>query len=193
LKFVDILGLRTIFPLFMKTPKKNKQRSISAEEFEEHVCSIIASMLRNSKGSQKTRLHSKFVENDFEKVDRLMELHLKYLEKVEIIDKEIEHAKKFRQPDEEDDAEEEEANYVKRLSGGLFTLQLIDYIILEISISADGTKVKQRIQQILNLRKSSMKIIKDVMREYAGNLGDAQTAEWRENEKQHILGLINRF
>jgi beta-catenin-like protein 1 len=42
LKFVDILGLRTIFPLFMKTPKKNKQRLLSSEEFEEHVCSIIS-------------------------------------------------------------------------------------------------------------------------------------------------------
>ena len=29
-KFIDILGLRTIFPLFMKTPKKTK-RTVSAE------------------------------------------------------------------------------------------------------------------------------------------------------------------
>lgn len=194
-KFVDILGLRTIFPLFMKTPKKNKQRLLSSEEFEEHVCSIISSMLRNTKASQKQRLLSKFVENDFEKVDRLMELHLKYLEKVETIDKEIEDQKNFKRPDAEDVEEEneEEANYLKRLSGGLFTLQLIDYIILEAAISPDGPKIKQRIQQILNLRGSSLKIIKDVMREYAGNLGDAQNAEWREQEKQHVLSLINRF
>lgn len=195
-KFVDILGLRTIFPLFMKTPKKNKQRLLSSEEFEEHVSSIISSMLRNTKGGQKQRLLSKFIENDFEKVDRLMELHLKYLEKVENIDKEIEDRKKFKRPgenEEDDDEDDEEANYLKRLSGGLFTLQLIDYVILEIAISPDGPKIKQRIQQILNLRGSSMKIIKDVMREYAGNLGDAQTAEWREHEKQHVLSLINRF
>lgn len=195
LKFVDILGLRTIFPLFMKTPK-NKQRLLSSEEFEEHVCSIISSMLRNTKGSQKQRLLSKFVENDYEKVDRLMELHHKYLEKVEAIDREIEDQKRFKRPGADDDDEEEdqeEANYLKRLSGGLFTLQLIDYIILEAAISPDGPKIKQRIQQILNLRNTSMKTIKDVMREYAGNLGDAQNAEWREQEKQHVLSLINRF
>lgn len=151
-------------------------------------------MLRNTKGSQKQRLLSKFVENDFEKVDRLMELHLKYLEKVEKIDKEIEDQKNFKRPDAaDDDEDDEEANYLKRLSGGLFTLQLIDYIILEAAISPDGQKIKQRIQQIVNLRGSSMKIIKDVMREYAGNLGDAQTPEWRENEKQHVMGLISRF
>lgn len=33
-KFIDILGLRTIFPLFMKTPKKNKKRTITVEEHE---------------------------------------------------------------------------------------------------------------------------------------------------------------
>lgn len=151
-------------------------------------------MLRNTKGSQKQRLLSKFIENDFEKVDRLMELHLKYLEKIESIDREIEEQKKFKRPDViQADEDDEDANYLKRLSGGLFTLQLVDYIILEIAISPDGPKIKQRIQQILNLRGSSMKVIKDVMREYAGNLGDAQNAEWREQEKQHVLSLINRF
>lgn len=33
-KFVDILGLRTIFPLFMKTPKKNRKRMLTVEEHE---------------------------------------------------------------------------------------------------------------------------------------------------------------
>lgn len=33
-KFVDILGLRTIFPLFMKTPPRSKKRTISTEEHE---------------------------------------------------------------------------------------------------------------------------------------------------------------
>ena len=33
-KFVDILGLRTIFPLFMKAPKKMKKAGISEKEHE---------------------------------------------------------------------------------------------------------------------------------------------------------------
>lgn len=111
-KFVDILGLRTIFPLFMKTPSKNRKKILTAEEhegndffatfskhisqdinpvyfiFTEHVVSIIASMLRNCRGQQRQRLLIKFTENDYEKVDRLMELHFKYLEKVEQVEKE---------------------------------------------------------------------------------------------------------
>lgn len=59
----------------------------NALNISEHVISIIASMLRNCKGPQRQRLMSKFTENDFEKVDRLMELHFKYLEKVEEVEK----------------------------------------------------------------------------------------------------------
>lgn len=33
-KFVEILGLRTIFPLFMKTPKRNKKRLLGTDEYE---------------------------------------------------------------------------------------------------------------------------------------------------------------
>lgn len=183
-KFVDILGLRTIFPLFMKTPRKNKKRLLTADEHEEHVCSIIASMLKNCKGSQRQRLFSKFSENEHEKVDRLLELHMKYLEKVEQIDHEIDQ----QQQDEEDDDDE---IYLKRLSGGLFTLQLIDFIIVEVCATADI--VKQRVIRILNMRNSSMKTIRTIMREYAGNLGDAGDPDWRAQEQQHILQLVDRF
>jgi beta-catenin-like protein 1 len=40
-KFVDILGLRTIFPLFMKTPKKNRRRILTTEEHEGIVNEIM--------------------------------------------------------------------------------------------------------------------------------------------------------
>lgn len=184
-KFVDILGLRTIFPLFMKTPKRNKKRVLSTDEHEEHVVSIVASMLRNCKGGQRQRMLAKFTENEFEKVERLMELHFKYLEKVEVVDREID-----QQINAGDEEEDEDATYVKRLSGGLFTLQLIDYIILEVS-STDV--VKQRILQILNLRNASMKTIRHVMREYAGNLGDAGDSDWRDQEQAYIIQLVDRF
>lgn len=52
-------------------------------------------MLRNCYGTQKQRLMSKFVENDMEKVDRLMEHHFKYMENVEKIDSEIDERVKL--------------------------------------------------------------------------------------------------
>merc|ERR1719495_152961 len=98
-KFVDILGLRTIFPLFMKTPKKSKRAGVSTDEHEEHVISIIASLFKNctvgnNAGKQRERLLVKFTENDHEKVDRLMELHDKYYTKVEEADKRLQREMK---------------------------------------------------------------------------------------------------
>lgn len=151
--------------------------------FPEHVCSIIASMLRNCKSGQRQRLLAKFTENDFEKVERLMEFHMKYLAKVEAIDEKLEE-----NPDE---VEDPDANYLTRLSGGLFTLQLVDYIILE--ICATNEVVKQRVLKILNMRGQEMKTIRSVMREYAGNLGDAGDKEWRDQEEAHIIQLVDRF
>ncbi|XP_028175095.1 beta-catenin-like protein 1 [Ostrinia nubilalis] len=180
-KFVDILGLRTVFPLFMKTPKR--KRLLTVDQHEEHVVSIIASMLRNCQGSQRQRLLAKFTENDLEKVDRLLELHFKYMDKVDRTEKEME----VEAEDLDDDAQ-----YLKRLSGGLFTLQLIDRIILEVCTAGPST-IKQRVQRVLSLRGGSLKIIRHVMREYAGNLGDAGSEEWRQQEQQHILQLVDKF
>ena len=81
MKFIEIFGLGSLFPSFMKTPKGIKKK-IGRDEQEEHICSIIASLFRNVQGPPRERLITKFIENDHEKVDRLLELHMKYLVKV---------------------------------------------------------------------------------------------------------------
>ncbi|CAB3248333.1 unnamed protein product [Arctia plantaginis] len=87
---------------------------------------------------------------------------------------------------------DDDGQYLRRLSGGLFTLQLIDRIILEVCTAGPST-VKQRVQRVLSLRGGSLKIIRHVMREYAGNLGDAGSDDWRQQEQQHILQLVDKF
>ncbi|KAL4623627.1 beta-catenin-like protein 1 isoform X3 [Arapaima gigas] len=192
-KFVDILGLRTIFPLFMKTPKKMRKAGVSDKEHEEHVCSIITSMLRNLKAQQRSRLLSKFTENDCEKVDRLMELHFKYLESVQLADKRIEGEKHdmVRRGEIIDDAMEDEF-YLRRLDAGLFVLQLVCYIMVEIS-NAGIPQLQQRVHQILNLRGGSVKVVRHIMREYAENLGDGKSDEFRESEQKRIMELLENF
>uniref|UniRef100_A0A3P9K4Y8 Catenin, beta like 1 n=1 Tax=Oryzias latipes TaxID=8090 RepID=A0A3P9K4Y8_ORYLA len=192
-KFVDILGLRTIFPLFMKTPKKMKKAGVPEKEHEEHVCSIIASMLRNLKSQQRTRLLNKFTENDCEKVDRLMELHFKYLEAVQQADKRIEGEKhEMVQRGEILDDSMEDEFYLRRLDAGLFVLQLICYIMVEISNSGIS-QLQQRVHQILNLRGGSVKVVRHIMREYAESLGDGKTEEFKETERKRIVDLAENF
>ncbi|XP_061745269.1 beta-catenin-like protein 1 isoform X1 [Nerophis ophidion] len=189
-KFVDILGLRTIFPLFMKTPKKMRS---SEKEHEEHVCSIIASMLRNLKSQQRSRLLNKFTENDCEKVDRLMDLHFKYLEAVQQADKRIEGEKHemVRRGEILDDNMEDEF-YLRRLDAGLFVLQSICYIMVEISNSG-LSQLQQRVHQILNLRGGSVKVVRHIMREYAESIGDGKSEEFKEAEHKRIMDLLENF
>ncbi|KAM9120896.1 beta-catenin-like protein 1 [Pangshura tecta] len=192
-KFVDILGLRTIFPLFMKSPKKIKKIGTTEKEHEEHVCSILASLLRNLRGQQRTRLLNKFTENDSEKVDRLMELHFKYLDAMQVADKKIEGEKHdmVRRGEIIDDDMEDEF-YLRRLDAGLFILQLICYIMAEIC-NANVPQIRQRVHQILNMRGSSIKIVRHIIKEYAENIGDGKNQEFRESEQKRILELLENF
>ncbi|XP_026547718.1 beta-catenin-like protein 1, partial [Notechis scutatus] len=107
---------------------------LSSGPSPEHVCSILASLLRNLRSQQRTRLLNKFTENDSEKVDRLMELYFKYLDAMQVADKKIEGEKHdmVRRGEIIDDDTEEEF-YLRRLDAGLFVLQLMCYIMAEIS------------------------------------------------------------
>ncbi|XP_071512891.1 beta-catenin-like protein 1 isoform X1 [Panulirus ornatus] len=184
-KFVEILGLRTIFPLFMKTPGKHGKKGLTKDQHEEHVISIITSLLRNCRPNQRTRLINKFTENDHEKVDRLLELHFKYLEKVLATNYALEEQAKAENLDEDD-------LYLRRLDGGLFTLQLVDYIMLDVCATGPPS-IKRRVLKILNVRNASVKTIKNIMREYASNLGDSGSSEAQAEEQDRILDLLDKF
>lgn len=63
---------------------KHKRGEESTEqEEEEHTVSVISNLFQGlSRGSRRDRVAAKFVENEFEKCDRLMELYNRYLTKV---------------------------------------------------------------------------------------------------------------
>uniref|UniRef100_A0A915LCG8 Beta-catenin-like protein 1 n=1 Tax=Romanomermis culicivorax TaxID=13658 RepID=A0A915LCG8_ROMCU len=181
-KFVDILGLRTLFPLFMKTPAKHKRKGHTAEEHEEHVCAIIASLLKYCSTAQQQRVLSKFTESDCEKVERLIELHFKYLERV----KRFEINYERRRPAEIYDEETEDEKYLKKLDAGLFTLHLIDYIMAEIYVNGPAV-LKERISKILNIKKSSITVVREVLERYGENLDD------KSHEKISLINLLTKM
>ena len=85
-----------------------------------------------------------------------MELHFQYYDRVKA-------ASNNTEQDEEE--EDEDEAYLRRLDAGLFTLQLIDYIIIEIaSATSNIPSIRQRVLQILNMRNSSIDSIKDIVR-----------------------------
>lgn len=111
----------------------------------------------------------------------------------------------------------EEQWYLQRLESGLFTLQLIDYIILVVSHQGPssvclthhsihlyicsliytpfycGFQAKQRILQILNMRGGSTKTIKSIMRGLFGVLVFSLGHPCILRDSPVMLGLISEY
>ncbi|KAL8277930.1 hypothetical protein RQP46_009749 [Phenoliferia psychrophenolica] len=160
-KFVEMLGLKTLFSAFMgKGVSKSKRAEPTTREDTEHILSVIASLLTSlaSDSPSRLRLLSKFVEGDYEKVDRLVELR-------EEIEGRISAATSVTDPDLDEDE-----IYLEKLDYGLFSLQLVDYAIAWLCMEDDG--VRDHIKMLLSRKDKSLDDVIRVLTEYRNNLGD---------------------
>ncbi|KAH7534008.1 hypothetical protein FEM48_Zijuj04G0192100 [Ziziphus jujuba var. spinosa] len=205
-RFVDVLGLKTAFAAFMgkasnlfsrccarfedigidivkhyiPTNKKNKKERYQ-EELEERIVSLIASLFGGiMRGSRRERLLSKFVENECEKIDRLMELYLR-------VKAETERIKQLELDYLEMDEEEK---YNRRLESGLYTLQLIAIILGHLWCS-EHAQMRARIELLLKQQKLTKKNIKDILQEYHDNIGDLDGLEEKERAQAKIQKFIS--
>ena len=72
-----------IIPLSSTQMKRKKGEDAGEAEEEERALSVIANLFQGlARGSRRDRLAAKFVENEFEKCDRLMELYSRYHQRV---------------------------------------------------------------------------------------------------------------
>ncbi|GFR50058.1 hypothetical protein Agub_g12199, partial [Astrephomene gubernaculifera] len=129
-KLVDLGGLKQLFGLFMGKAKVKGpmgEHDVDAE-VEERCVSLLASMLSQLPGgggggrggSRRERLLAKFVEAEWEKTDRLMELMFRYQARVRAEEKRL--AAALAEADEGEQVDEEEL-LLARMDAGLFTLQ----------------------------------------------------------------------
>ncbi|KXS21350.1 DUF1716-domain-containing protein [Gonapodya prolifera JEL478] len=134
-RWVDILGLKTLFAVFMRRGAKKfkkEYKAYSEKEEDEHAISIIASLFRYlAAGAYRDRLLFKFEEEDFEKCDHLaLTLWCSYLERAREADVEIEkERKRLRAAAQDVDEVDEEEFLLRRLDAGLFHLQILAEII----------------------------------------------------------------
>ncbi|KAF5737722.1 beta-catenin-like protein 1 [Tripterygium wilfordii] len=188
-RFVDVLGLKTAFAAFMgKIPisKKNKKERYQ-EELEEHVVSLISSLFGGIlRGSRRERLFSKFVENECEKIDRLMELYTRYSDRVKA------ETQRLNEIELDDLEMDEEERYNRRLESGLYTLQLIAVILGHIWCS-EHPQMRARIELLLKQQKLSKEDVKDILQEYHDNIGDLDGPEEKERAQTRIQKFITAF
>ena len=87
------------------------------------------------------RLLTKFVENEYEKVDRLLDIRTSLVTRVRAVEKQNEQElQEITAAGEQAGEEEELAWYARLLDGGLYTLQTADYILAWICMEDDGVR-----------------------------------------------------
>ncbi|KAG2086225.1 Catenin-beta-like protein [Suillus discolor] len=175
--FIEVLGLKTLFATFMgKGSKKSKSNApAAASEDIPHILGIISSMFSNtpSDSPDRIRLLAKFVENNYEKADKLLEVRENARNRLKVVDAEIAAEKKETIANGgEIESEDEDLFYLRRLEGGLFTLQTVDYILAWVVMEDDG--IRGHITQMLERKNQSLKDIISTLQIYRDNL-DADT------------------
>ncbi|KAF9075754.1 DUF1716-domain-containing protein [Rhodocollybia butyracea] len=193
--FIDSSGLKTLFSAFMgKGTKKQKSTVLlPASEDASHILGIISSLFSNlaSDSPERIRLLTKFVENNYEKVDKLLDIRESAQSRLKVTEVEIEALKKeLSAEDEESSAGDEDAWYLQRLDGGLFTLQTVDYILAWIAMEDDG--IRSHLLQMLNRKNQSLQDIVKTLRIYHNNVnvGEELDSDDAPSQKDILQGLI---
>jgi len=180
-RFVEILGLKTLFSAFMK---RCKGKASEEMEDEEHVVTAISHLLKGLQGESFKRALHKFVEDDHAKVDRLVELHIKYNLKVQ-------GATITGMGNDEEDAAN--AAYLARLDSGLMVLQLTDFIIAMIFVKGRSS-ARERVQMLLEQRDIPMSRLCDTLQEYMENFdNEEKKVEGTQGTIELLKGLIERM
>ncbi|KAH9938158.1 DUF1716-domain-containing protein [Fomitopsis serialis] len=193
--FVEALGLKILFSAFMgKAQKKKAPAAAPASEDASHTLGIVSSLLSNlpSELPARIRLLAKFVENNYEKAEKLLEIRDAAQTRLKSVEKEIEAEKQeLAAEGEEIGSEEEDLWYIRRLDGGLFTLQTVDYILAWIVMEDDG--IRTHVQQMLNRRNRSLKDIIGTLQIYHDNVDEDDTNAHDEgslSRKEILRNLI---
>jgi len=176
-----------LFATFMGKGIKKKYQKRN-ESNDEHLVSIIAQLFMNVADTRYLRLLRKFMENEYEKVERLIELHEKYYRRLERAEKSFRLELKSRiEPKTKE--EEEEEMYLRRLEAGLFTLQLVAFV-LGFAATAGDPKLKERIVQLLNQKDQSLDAVKKILLEYLEQMGNPKWGRKMKNVLESIVSML---
>ncbi|CEH12362.1 Uncharacterized conserved protein [Ceraceosorus bombacis] len=176
--FVESMGLAPLFSMLMGRGFKKANAPTASDE--EHMLGVVVSLFNNlaSDSQPRIRLLAKFVEDEYAKVDRLLEMSDACSARLKGIDKEIAVERQAQEADGSRDVSlEEELFYLRRLDAGLHSLQHISYIIAWLCMEDDGVAAHLRTMLSRKGHKLDGQIV-DVLKEWYEHIGeDAVVAE----------------
>ncbi|EQB51763.1 hypothetical protein CGLO_08666 [Colletotrichum gloeosporioides Cg-14] len=159
-KVVEAGGLKILFTLFKKT---TQQRMVMESLFD-----IFRSLLRflPADSAERIRTLAKFVERDYEKLDRLYDCRRTYKSMLDVADQEIQ---KERSRMIADDAELSEGRwFLKRIDEGLYSVWAIDVILAW--LAAEDAGAKRRIRKLLAKDGQDLAAVRATLQEYREDL-----------------------
>lgn len=132
-RLVEAGGLKHIFTALSKSKKLEREPA-------EHLIGILSSLLRvlPPGSAARVRTLAKFVEKDYEKCKRLVELRSEYAERLAVVEKEISEQKELLLPTEVEAVEDDFLS--RRMDAGLFPLQTLDVIVSWLIAEDDGAR-----------------------------------------------------
>ncbi|KAL4878273.1 Catenin-beta-like protein [Aspergillus karnatakaensis] len=175
-RLVEAAGLRTVFGMFMR-----KQEN----QVTEHLLGIFGSLLRLLPGGSAPRIRTlaKFMEKDYEKIQKLVKLRRDYASRVSPVEQMIE---KERQRYNKEEQEILEAEWLsRRFDAGLFSLQLIDVILAWLVAEDDGARKK--IVSILADRDEDLSLIRKTLEKQIEGLAGEEAGEKDHKEMLQTL------
>lgn len=128
----------------------------------EHLLGIFASMLRLLPADSAVRIRTlaKFVESDYAKIARLLQIRQDYASRLGKVEREIEEQKKGLAQGEREEMKEEWLS--RRLDAGLFGIQMTDLILAWMCAEDGGAKKK--IVSLLEEQKLGLQSIRKTLR-----------------------------
>ncbi|KAF9886436.1 hypothetical protein FE257_011468 [Aspergillus nanangensis] len=175
-RLIELAGLRTVFGMFMK--KQENQTT-------EHLLGIFASLLRLLPGGSAPRIRTlaKFMEKDYEKIEKLVKLRRDYASRVFPIEQAIGKERKEYTPEEQEIMAPEWLS--RRFDAGLFSLQLIDVILAWLVAEDDGAKKK--IIALLADRDEDLSLVQGTLKEQIEGLTEEEDGQKDHKEMLETL------
>jgi beta-catenin-like protein 1 len=153
-RLVEAGGLKVVFTLFMKKDKEGKGMSA---QMKEHLLGIFSGLLKGLPANEAARIRTlaKFVEKDYEKIQRLVEWRQGYASSVAAVEAQIKDEERVSSAEEKEDRSY--ANLSRRLDAGLFCLQTVDVVLAW--LVAEDAGAEKRIRELLGKRDEDLKTI----------------------------------
>jgi len=200
--FIEAGGLKVVFPAFLgrSISQTRKVHGIDAvEKEEEYSISIIVSCLDHllDPSISRLRLLNKFNDlggtsgSSLEKIDRLIELHSVYYNKVERVSTAADKLVKQEEENAKDEEDEEELalSYISRLRSGLQILQKIDYLIAYLLTQKLDVNLSVKLRTKLYEQGGSLLQIAEILSEVEDKI-DIEYSDVSKKEKERITFLL---